>query len=543
MWTDGRYYIQIEKELYPGWKMMKMESGEDSIGDYISKNLPKGITIGLDYQLFSKESIDEVIYSGYNYVDDTNNIIDLLWGKDKPSYKKDKVIILPVKYTGWTVEQKLQMVQDTLQQKIMGNPHCQNTSLKKTRYLVSRLDDIAWTLNLRGSDINYSPVFFSYGLIYFTAEGKLFHLFTNKEKFNTPELTKYLNDNKISLFDYNDIYKVLSEKAEDTLTVIDKASANNRLYTLATEKQANNCIVLEDDQIEIVKGVKNETELKGYRDANVRDGVALVKFFSWMEQELVVKKRTDLNEYEIGVMNKKCREDNSDLFMGESFPPICAAGPNAAIIHYEQNKNLHSDMSLDQVILCDTGAQYMDGTTDITRTAHYGKAKDKEKEYYTRVLLGNLSLERLIFNKGSKLRDLDAVPRSFLMQVGETYKHGTSHGVGHFLNVHEGPYGKPLSVGNVITNEPGYYEKDNFGIRIENMVVVVEKGEKKLGFENITLVPYERNLIDMNLLSPDMIKYIDDYHQKVWNTLSPLLQKDAIALDYLKRKTKKLNEA
>ena len=543
MWTDGRYYIQIEKELYPGWKMMKMESGEDSIRDYISKNLPKGITIGLDYQLFSKESIDEVIYSGYNYVDDTNNIIDLLWGKDKPSYKKDKVIILPVKYTGWTVEQKLQMIQEALQKKITGNPHCQNPVLKKTRYLVSRLDDIAWTLNLRGSDINYSPVFFSYGLIYFTAEGKLFHLFTNKEKFNTPELTKYLNDNKISLFDYNDIYKVLSEKAEDTLTVIDKASANNRLYTLATEKQANNCIVLEDDQIEIVKGVKNETELKGYRDANVRDGVALVKFFSWMEQELVVKKRTDLNEYKIGVMNKKCREDNSDLFMGESFPPICAAGPNAAIIHYEQNKNLHSDMSLDQVILCDTGAQYMDGTTDITRTAHYGKAKDKEKEYYTRVLLGNLSLERLIFNKGSKLRDLDAVPRSFLMQVGENYKHGTSHGVGHFLNVHEGPYGKPLMVGNVITNEPGYYEKDNFGIRIENMVVVVEKGEKKLGFENITLVPYERNLIDMNLLSPDMIKYIDDYHQKVWNTLSPLLQKDAIALDYLKRKTKKLNEA
>ena len=249
MWTDGRYYIQIEKELYPGWKMMKMESGEDSIGDYISKNLPKGITIGLDYQLFSKESIDEVIYSGYNYVDDTNNIIDLLWGKDKPSYKKDKVIILPVKYTGWTVEQKLQMIQEALQKKITGNPHCQNPLLKKTRYLVSRLDDIAWTLNLRGSDINYSPVFFSYGLIYFTAEGKLFHLFTNKEKFNTPELTKYLNDNKISLFDYNDIYKVLSEKAEDTITVIDKASANNRLYTLATEKQANNCIVLKDDQI------------------------------------------------------------------------------------------------------------------------------------------------------------------------------------------------------------------------------------------------------------------------------------------------------
>ena len=230
-------------------------------------------------------------------------------------------------------------------------------------------------------------------------------------------MSKYLEENNITLFDYNDIYKVLSEHSEDTLTVIDQASANNRLFTLTTEKQGNNCIVIEDDPIEIIKGVKNEIELKGYRDANVRDGVALVKFFSWMEQELVVKKRTDLNEYEIGVMNKKCREDNSDLFMGESFAPICAAGPNAAIIHYEQNENLHSDMSIDQLILCDTGAQYMDGTTDITRTAHYGKAREKEKEFYTRVLLGNLSLERLVFNKGSTLRQIDAVPRSFLMQV------------------------------------------------------------------------------------------------------------------------------
>ena len=183
----------------------------------------------------------------------------------------------------------------------------------------------------------------------------------------------------------------------------------------------------------------------------------------------------------------------------------------------------------------------MDGTTDITRTVYYGNPIEKEKEMYTRVLLGNLSLERLIFKKGTILRNLDSVPRSFLMQIGEDYKHGTSHGVGHFLNVHEGPYGQPLNPGNVITNEPGYYEKDSFGIRIENSVLVVEKNNGMLGFENLTYLPYERNLIDLKLLSLDMIQFIDNFHQKVFEVLSPLIKNEK-SLEYLKRKTKPLKD-
>ena len=473
----------------------------------------------------------------YTFVDDTNNIIDLLWGDKKPKYKTDKVMILSTEYTGASVEEKLNIVSNKLKELIPKKKE----SFKKIRYLVSRLDDIAWILNLRGSDIPYNPVFFSFGLLYSTENGNYFHLFSNKVKFDTPELIKYLDENKIILHDYTDIYQVLSTPSSDTLTFIDKVSTNSRLFTIAKEKQGEEmCIFIDEDHIENIKSIKNEVELKGYRAANLRDSVALVKFFTWMEQELITKKRTDLNEYEIGLMNKKFREEQK-FFMGESFAPICAAGPNAAIIHYEQNENLHSNMSIDQLILCDTGGQYLDGTTDITRTVHYGKPKDKEKEFYTRVLLGNLSLERCIFKKAS-LSNLDAIARSFLLQVAETYNHGTSHGVGHFLNVHEGPYGKPLFEGNVITNEPGYYEKDNFGIRIENMMVVVRKTPEKLGFENITLVPYERNLIDLNLISPDMVKYIDDYHKKVWNTLSPLLENDKDALNYLKRKTKSLLE-
>ena len=226
--------------------------------------------------------------------------------------------------------------------------------------------------------------------------------------------------------------------------------------------------------------------------------------------------------------------------MGESFPPICAAGANAAIIHYDPNKDLHSDLNKDLIFLCDTGAQYKDGTTDITRTVHYGKPTKREKEMYTRVLLGNLSLERLIFKKGKTFNQLDIVPRSYLFMVGEDYLHGTTHGVGHFLNVHEGPYGKALKVGNILTNEPGYYEKDNFGIRIENEVLVVEKDEKKLGFENLTFVPYERNLIDMDLISNDFKDYIDNFHKKCFEKLSPFLKDDEKALDYLKRKTQPL---
>ena len=178
----------------------------------------------------------------------------------------------------------------------------------------------------------------------------------------------------------------------------------------------------------------------------------------------------------ISLKNKFFREDQEN-FMGESFHPICGVGPNGAIIHYEQTKNKNSLMSIDQLILCDTGAQYMDGTTDITRTVHFGEPTKEEKEYYTRVLLGNLSLERLIFKKGLSLKDLDAVPRQYLMMKGEDYKHGTSHGVGHFLNVHEGPYREQLKAGNVITNEPGIYLENKFGVRIENEVFVVEKGE------------------------------------------------------------------
>jgi len=532
MWTDGRYFIQIEKELYPGWQMKKMRV-EESLTDYVLSNLPKGIKIGMDYSLFSQESANRIKTKlrGYEFEDDKNNIIDDIWGTLKPKYKTNKVLILEEKYTGKSVLDKYTDLNNLL---------TQNDLLFKNedyRLLIGRLDNIAWLLNLRGSDIPYNPVFFSYALFCRKSGKFCTQLFVNKEKFDSPEIKKHCEDNQIILFDYDQIIPELEKSEEKLLTFFDQENTNHRIYQTLMSIKEGEPLQLPQDLIEKLKGVKNPVEIEGYKSANIKDSVALVRFFAWMEDELVTKNRTDLNEYQIGLKNKEMREDQED-YMGESFAPICGCGGNAAIIHYEQNENLHSDMNKNLIILCDTGAQYKDGTTDITRTVHYGQPTKKEKEMYTRVLLGNLSYERIIFKKGRSSYQLDAIPRSYLFMAGEDYNHGTSHGVGHFLNVHEG-HDEPLEPGNIITNEPGYYEKDHFGIRIENEVLVVEKDKEKqlLGFENLTFVPYERNLIDMDLISNDFKKYIDDFHKKCWEKLNPLLKNDPKALDYLKRKT------
>ena len=547
MWTDGRYFIQIEKELYPGWQMKKLGEGEESLTQYISKNLPKNYTIAMDYSLFTQDRAETIKAKliGYTFVDDKNNLIDDIWGTLKPKYGNSKVLILEEKFTGKSVLSKYKVLDMMLSTMINPKGNIKEEEEEEGekepenyRLLISCLDDIAWFLNLRGNDIPYNPLFFSYAL-FCRKNGELFtQLFVNKEKFDTPEIQKYCEDNKIILFNYDEIIQELEKSDENLITFYEGGNTNHRMHETIYNLKQGTKKRLPFDLIEELKGIKNKVEIEGYRLANIKDSVALIKFFSWMEEELVTKNRTDLNEYQIGLKNKQVREDQEN-YMGESFAPICGCGANAAIIHYEQNENLHSDMNKNLIILCDTGAQYKEGTTDITRTVHYGNPTKKEKEMYTRVLLGNLSLERLIFKKGKKLKDLDAVPRSYLYMVAEDYQHGTSHGVGHFLNVHEGPYGLPLSPGNIITNEPGYYEKDNFGIRIENEVLVVVKDKEKnlLGFENLTFIPYERNLIDMDLISNDFKKYIDNFHKQCWDKLSPLLKDDQKALDYLKRKT------
>jgi len=542
MWTDGRFYISIEKELYKGWKMMKMQRDEITLTQYIIKNIPINSKIGMDFKLFSKNDADNIILklNKYEIIDDKENIIDLVW-KNKPEYKIDNVIILNEEFTGCSVNKKFSKIKENIfkELKIDVTKDKDNFKNKKFRYLICRLDSIAWITNLRGNDIPYNPVFFAYAVLNFNLDNDDIYLdlFSNKKKYETEEIKNYLKDNKINLYEYEEINNYI-KNSNEYMFIYDSCSTNYRMCKIITEKENKiENIELTKDIIEHTKYIKNETELKGMEISNKKDCIALLKFFAWIENELINKQRKDLNEYEIGLKSNEFREKTQKNYMGESFHPICGSGSNAAIIHYEQTKEINSLMSLDKVLLLDTGGQYKEGTTDITRTLHFGNATKKEKEFYTRVLLGNLSLERCIFKKGKSLRDIDIIPRFYLNIVGEDYMHGTSHGVGHFLNVHEGPYGYPLVEGYVMTNEPGYYEKDAFGIRIENSVKVVNKGDGKLGFENITYLPYERNLFDMDLISNDFKNYINDYHKKVFEMYKDELKDDEMTLDYLKRKT------
>ena len=537
MWTDARYFIQIEKELYPGWKMQKMKKiygDEHSLFDYILNNIPKKNTIGMDFSLFTQSSAMDLRnkLKDYIIIDDTNNIIDKIWGTLKPKYNSNKILILSNEFTGKTVLDKYKLIDSALKNSIGTSNEINNY-----RMMVSRLDDIAWLLNLRGNDIPYNPVFFSYALFCKNSNNEFCtKLFVNKNKVDSLEIKKYLKENKILIYEYNDIIEELEKSSNNLITFLDEDSTNHRLYNKIKNLKEGKTYFLDKDIIQEIKSVKNKVEIEGFKKANIKDCVSLIKFFAWLEEELVTKNRKDLNEYQACIKNKECREDQEN-FVGESFSPIISGGANAAINHYEPNENMHIDLNKNMFILCDTGAQYKEGTTDITRTVNYGTPTKTEKEMYTRVLLGNLSLERIIFEKGKTLRSLELIGRTFLLMVNKDYLHDTFHGIGHCLNVHEGPYDMILKEGNVIANEPGYYEKDNYGIRIENNLLIVEKDEKHLGFENLTYLPYERNLIDMNLISQDFKEYIDNFHKQCFKKLSPFLINDLKALDYLKRKT------
>ena len=539
IWTDERYFIQIQKELYPGWKMKKISDEDESLSQYILNNIPKKSTIGMDFSLFTQEKAIslKIILRKYRFVDDINNLIDDIWGTLKPRYNCNRVLILPIEFSGKSVYEKYKMLDLALQKKINSVKDFREN--KNYRMLISKLENIAWLLNLRGNDIPYNPVFFSYAFFY-KINGEFYtELYVNKDKFDSIEIKKYCIENKIKLFDYKYIIENSKKPSEDLITFLEEESTNHRIYEKILNIKEGKTFLLGEDIIEDIKSIKNKVEIEGFKNANIKDSVSLIKFLSWMEEELVAKNRNDINEYQIGIKNKQIREEQ-EHFMGESFSPICAVGPNASIIHYEQNENFHSDINKNLILLCETGSHYKDGTTDITRTIHFGNPTKKEKEMYTRVLLGNLSLERLIFKKGKTLWKLDSIPRYFLNMVGKDYLHGTSHGVGHFLNVHEGPYVKALKPGNIVTNEPGYYEEDNFGIRIGNEILVIEKDESHLGFENLTFLPYERNLINIDLISNDFKKYIDDFHKKCFEKLSPFLKGDEKALKYLAKKTQPL---
>ncbi|KAI0013940.1 putative Xaa-pro aminopeptidase P [Xylariaceae sp. FL0662B] len=545
--TDGRYFNQAAKQLDENWSLLKQGlqdvptwqewSAEQSTGGKVVAVDPTLLTSGTAKKLAEKIKKN----GGEDLVPVGRNLVDEVWGADQPPRPSEPVLRLDKKFAGKDVKTKLAELRKELEKK------------KSPGFVVSMLDEIAWLFNLRGNDIPYNPVFFSYAIV--TTDTAVLYIDSSKL---SAESQSYLSENSISVKPYGDIFNdaaVLGKSAEASKI----NGSDDRKFLLSNKASwALKRALGGDDLVEEIrspigdsKAVKNETELEGMRACHVRDGAALIEFFAWLEDQLVVKKAS-VDEAEAADKLEALRAKQKD-FVGLSFPTISSTGPNAAVIHYKPERGSCSTIDPNAVYLCDSGAQYRDGTTDTTRTLHFGEPTAAEIEAYTLVLKGNIALDQAVFPKGTTGFALDTLARQFLWQQGLDYRHGTGHGVGSYLNVHEGPIGigtrvqyseVSLSPGNVISNEPGYYEDGSFGIRIENVVMVREMqtkhkfGDKPyLGFEHVTMVPYCRRLIDSSLLTNAEKQWLNDYNAAIWNKTKDYFENDELTTAWLNRET------
>ena len=514
MWTDGRYYLQAERQLEAGWEMRKMEPGVQQYFEYLAAELKSGQVIGVDPSQISAAGFR--LRSGYfkekglELRTVKGNLVDKVWGDAKPPMPQEPVFIHDVKYAGLTVGEKFDKVAEKV------------TAKKADALLVTTLDDIDWIVNLRGNDINYNPVFFSYLIFY---PEKRAQLFIEASKLADPAVAKHLADNKIEVLPYADVSRVLEELVKDKKVAYDENSCNAEL---AEALKGNG--VHADNIVQYTKALKNPVEMQGMRNVNIKSCASLVQFFAWMEEHLRTNPESPMTEYTAAEKLEEFRRPR-ELYVGPSFDTISSIGPNGAIIHYKPEQATASRMDAKQIYLLDSGVQYLDGTTDITRTVYFGgatdvKPTDEQRDRYTRVLLGVLDLERIVWPSGGPYcgADFDTLARRHLWAAGVDYKHGTGHGVGSFNCVHEGPQGisrrsqVKLEVGMAVSNEPGFYKDGEYGIRIENVIMVNthETFSDRLRFENLTFCPYSRELLDLSLLSPADREYLNNFNKKVW---------------------------
>ncbi|KAK2803391.1 hypothetical protein FQN50_007050 [Emmonsiellopsis sp. PD_5] len=543
--TDGRYFNQASKQLDSNWLLLKRGfENMPTWQEWTAEQSEGGKVVGVDPTLVTPSdarSLSETIKkSGGSLLGVQENLVDLVWGKDRPAPPSEKVAVHPIKYAGKPFEEKIEDIRKELQKK------------KSPAFVVSMLDEIAWLFNLRGNDIPYNPVFFAYAIITpSTAD-----LYVDEEKLPA-DVKSHLGD-KVSIKPYNSIFDAVKALGQSAVKPAEGETpskfliSNKASWSLSLALGGENSVEEVRSPISDAKAIKNEVELEGMRACHIRDGAALTEYFAWLENELV-NKQTVLNEVDASDKLEAIRSKH-DRFVGLSFDTISSTGPNAAVIHYKAERNNCSIIDPKAIYLCDSGAQYLDGTTDTTRTLHFGEPTEKEKEAYTLVLKGMIAIDSAVFPKGTTGFALDAFARQFLWKQGLDYLHGTGHGVGSYLNVHEGPMGigtrvqyseVAIAAGNVISDEPGFYEDGNFGIRIENVIMAREVktkygfGEKPwLGFEHVTMTPLCQKLIVPSLLSDEEKKWVNDYHTEVWEKTSGFFEKDELTRNYLKRETR-----
>ncbi|KAK0384781.1 hypothetical protein NLU13_7259 [Sarocladium strictum] len=549
--TDGRYFSQAAAELDDNWTLLKQGLQDvPTWQDWSADESAGGKTVAVDPTLLPIAAVSKLAEKiekkgGKQLLPLDVNLVDAVWAKDRPAQPSQPVTVLSDEFAGKSVSAKIADLRHELDKK------------SSPGFVVSMLDEVAWLLNLRGSDIPHNPVFFSYAIV--TAE--VATLYVDESKLDDA-CRSHLKANNVEIKAYADIFGDCEKLCTD---VKQKAEADGgSLSTTGSfliSNKASWALKLAlggDDAVEDIrspigdaKAIKNETEIAGMRACHVRDGAALIEYFAWLEEQLIAKK-AHLDEVDGADKLQEIREKQKH-FVGLSFRTISSTGANAAVIHYSPKKESCAVIDPEAIYLCDSGGQYIDGTTDTTRTLHFGEPTDMEREAYTLVLKGHIALDRAIFPKGTTGFALDSMARQHLWMYGLDYRHGTGHGVGSYLNVHEGPIGigtrvqyteVALSAGNVISNEPGYYEDGKFGIRIENIIIVKETktkhtfGDKPyLGFEHVTMVPYCRNLIDTKLLTEPEKEWLNSYHAEVLEKTRGFFEGDKVTMAWLERET------
>ncbi|KAK4569975.1 hypothetical protein LTR86_002945 [Recurvomyces mirabilis] len=551
--TDGRYFNQASKQLDSNWELLKQ--GLQDVPTWQEWTIDRaaataeqaGLTVGVDPTTITApdgRKLGEKIKKkgGKGLVGIAENLVDQVWGKQKPARPNNPAKVLGLEHAGKQFQDKIEELRKELDKK------------KAAGFVVSMLDEIAWLFNLRGSDIPYNPVFFSYAVVTPTTVT----LYIDESKLDESAKAHLIGIN-IRPYDaiFSDITALTRQHPPGANGDAKSAGVPKRKYLISTQASWALAQALggEENVEEIrsligdAKAIKNSTELDGMRKCHIRDGAALIEYFAWLEDELLNKKTT-LDEVQGADKLEEIRSKH-EKFVGLSFDTISSTGANAAVIHYKPEVGSCSTIDPTKIYLCDSGAQYFDGTTDTTRTLHFGEPTEMEREAYTLVLKGHIALDLAVFPKGTSGFAIDTLARQHLWAQGLEYRHGTGHGVGSYLNVHEGPIGigtriqyseVPLSVGNVISNEPGYYEDGNFGIRIENVVMVKEVqtkhkfGDKPyLGFEHVTLVPMCRKLVDVAMLSKVEKDWLNAYHDEVKEKTSSFFKDDERSRRWLER--------
>ncbi|NNE25612.1 MAG: aminopeptidase P family protein, partial [Saprospiraceae bacterium] len=516
VWTDSRYFLQAESELADSEFELHKMYNQFSPGyiSWLSENLPEGSKVAIDGPLFSlneKRKFESMLSKRNISLIITDDVIDEVW-EDRPAVPLEAVFEHDVRFAGKSRAEKLAEVRA-----VMSKHHA-------THHLISTLDDIGWLLNLRGYDVEFNPVFVAYCVVSLDSV----ELFVDASKL-TEELAGKLRQDNIRIHPYSNIYSFLNTYTSECKMLVDNSSISIKLYeSLKQAQRISGPAICRD-----LKAIKNEIEIEHFRKVMIKDGVALTHAFKWLEDTL--DERT-VTEYEFFSKLAECRSKQA-YYYGESFAAIIGYKGNGAIIHYRPQPDSSAEIKKEGILLADSGGQYYDGTTDITRTITFTPPSAEEKNAYTRVLKGHIGLSRAQFPEGTNGAQLDTYARQHLWEDGLNYLHGTGHGVGFFMNVHEPPQGfAPGSsqrattvhkVGMVSSNEPGYYKEGHYGIRIENLIVVEEASKEGfLQFETITMFPIDTQLIDRSLMTADEINWLNNYHKEVFDKLSPQLDEE-----------------